>query len=393
MAAVEGGREIWAKSDVIVILETWEEAEAAVVELPGFTRIASLWNKKRFVKGRGYGGLAVWIREKLLLEVTVCFADPKKQFICLRLSNGDAPTFLVAAYFAPVWHFLSGAALARSSNMEDSWLRVSEDRGRNSMGEPFLRLATTCGLTVINGTSRFPDTGCFTCITSNGASVVDYLLATGEARERIESFEFGELAPESDHRPLVFSISGFQRGRSLSKRQRTVWHVDKTQCGKYERILDTQLQPGLRPTEISTLIRNTARAVLVRPAPVRKPWYDESCWRERQKAMLSPTDDKSVAFRTYRNFIKSKKRRFIREQQLLMTKELERDPQSFWSRFRAKKVDTELQPTDLMSTTRVIPIMHCKSRGLVGGTLTFAAGHLGGISLSTNGGKDRSAID
>ncbi|KAL3687803.1 hypothetical protein R1sor_014112 [Riccia sorocarpa] len=101
-AVILGGKILWKEVDVVALAETWEVNGEACVEIPGFTRIVTVWNKKRFQLGRGFGGLAVWCRNRLGIKVTVEHSDVRNQFICLQLHEGRSKGFLIFTYFAPL---------------------------------------------------------------------------------------------------------------------------------------------------------------------------------------------------------------------------------------------------------------------------------------------------
>ncbi|KAL3677278.1 hypothetical protein R1sor_027226 [Riccia sorocarpa] len=60
-AVITQRRSLWKDADIVILVETWEFPGNTETELVGFSRVASLWNEKR-LKGRGFGGVAVWTR-------------------------------------------------------------------------------------------------------------------------------------------------------------------------------------------------------------------------------------------------------------------------------------------------------------------------------------------
>ncbi|KAL3677259.1 hypothetical protein R1sor_027207 [Riccia sorocarpa] len=82
-------------------------------------------------------------------------------------------------------------------------------------------------------------------------------------------------------------------------------------------------------------------------AEARKQWFDESCWASRQKALASSGAERTTAFRAYKSFIRSKRRRFLCEQQSILSAELRKYPQRFWSRLRSRSSQVEL-PQDVL---------------------------------------------
>ncbi|KAL3700657.1 hypothetical protein R1sor_018679 [Riccia sorocarpa] len=114
-----GNKDLWEKADIVTLVETWDTSDNTVAEIDGFTRVASLWNPKRFSKGRGFGGLAVWVRNGINTIVTVEKADTRKQFLCCRIADNDTSVFLVLCYFAPM------GSPVYSSNDTDPFLELS----------------------------------------------------------------------------------------------------------------------------------------------------------------------------------------------------------------------------------------------------------------------------
>ncbi|KAL3696404.1 hypothetical protein R1sor_010480 [Riccia sorocarpa] len=62
METIEGNKDLWEGADMITCVETWETQETMGLEIPRFTRVVSVCNDKRSKKGRGFGGIIVWIR-------------------------------------------------------------------------------------------------------------------------------------------------------------------------------------------------------------------------------------------------------------------------------------------------------------------------------------------
>ncbi|KAL3687820.1 hypothetical protein R1sor_014129 [Riccia sorocarpa] len=157
--------------------------------------VAAVRNDRRKNKGRGHGGICVWTilqyREKGQILIAGDFNSR------VGTAQGEGVVELERA----LWH----------KREETDWKRESEDCGSNRFADYFLQLVNLCELTVLNGTKGFPDTSVFTCKTSLGASVIDFLLASVGVRERISKFEMGDFLPESDHRPLQWTVSGFTK--------------------------------------------------------------------------------------------------------------------------------------------------------------------------------------
>ncbi|CAM6095001.1 unnamed protein product [Calypogeia fissa] len=83
-----------------------------------------------------------------------------------------------------------------------------------------------------------------------------------------------------------------------------------------------------------------------------KAWFDEECIEARKKAMSQPDDTKLPALRMYSNFVKHKKRCFMRKHQQLLSCEFQDNPKGFWKRLQVKKEDSCIEQHALVSFVR-----------------------------------------
>ena len=83
--------------------------------------------------------------------------------------------------------------------------RQSVDNTVNKYGKNLIDMCKSSNLYILNG--RIQNTNEFTCYTSNGKSVVDYLLTSVTDLDKLEKFELHPKRAESDHCPLVFEIN------------------------------------------------------------------------------------------------------------------------------------------------------------------------------------------
>lgn len=246
---------IWEMGDIINIVETWQHESNTIVELQGFTLVGSTWNQRKQHAGREHGGIATFIKSKLLPVIHLEAQDFRGQYHWLRLMLGGYDYYLAICYFAPLampiysthlcnrsqpFHrlisdvlkyqskgdvFLAGKFNARirytqftqfctsftSSPLEriddSQWSRVSSDPSSNSLTEHFLVFGATCNLKVLNGISRFPNSHHNTCFSTYVPSIVDFLLSSSFSTSLISTFEVLNPQPESDHAPLLFTLS------------------------------------------------------------------------------------------------------------------------------------------------------------------------------------------
>ncbi|KAL3693707.1 hypothetical protein R1sor_007358 [Riccia sorocarpa] len=363
-AVIAGNLESWRRYDILAFVETWDSREDLEVKIEGFSCLIALWNAKKYKKGRGFGGISIWFREGLSLKLQVEYTDKLKQFVCVGVSEGNSKSFLFSSYFAPagaplysrlagdsnpysalsrivlrfreigkIWLF--GDFNARTGNLQDErleeldgtgrvqstvnpWPRDSLDSGRNLFTDHFLQFTAVCGLTIINGTPKFPNSGGFTYSSEHGASVVDYCLSSEMARDSVRDCLVGSLLPESDHAPLSCILSDIyfvvKAGRRKGATRKLL--LDKSLQDDYALNLSRVLDGRMVSAEDlpDTLIR-TARTVFHKEGVGRQPWFDEGCFNARREALEKPLEVRQAAYRSYRHFIRAKKRRFVRDTQ------------------------------------------------------------------------------
>ncbi|KAL3677230.1 hypothetical protein R1sor_027178 [Riccia sorocarpa] len=287
----------------------------------------------------------------------------KVESICFLVQFGSRLAFLLGLSQAvlgirdqgPVWvcgDFNGRTGEAQSSRTHDpepvwrhhvgesEWVRTSVDSERNGLTTSVLQFASVCGLTILNGVDRFAGTQVFTCFTANGASVVDYVMASDDARDRVLTFLFGSLVPESDHRPLLFTVLGFVFSKTKTDKRRE-FKLDKSKSALYRGQLESQLVNS-SPIQLPDLMLTVAKKVFSRSPKKRQVWFDDTCRVARDTALSCPLDGRPAAFTQYKRFIRAKKRRFIQAQQLQLKMELAKDPQSFWKRLQLCRTSPEL---------------------------------------------------
>jgi hypothetical protein len=227
METTIGGKNVFEQGDILLFMETWEAQGNALPSIEGFECIGSIFNAKIGGKGRGYGGIAAYVRNHLQSIASIVHKDCNNQFLVLKLHTKGTPSFIFATYFAPlnmpiykkgivdasnpfaslsecvhalksqgeVW--LVGDFNARILNeqfasteelgaptwsshevLDTKWKRNTVDEKTNQMAPYFLQFGATCGLRIVNGISRFPLSFDFTFVSQQGYNIIDYLLIT-----------------------------------------------------------------------------------------------------------------------------------------------------------------------------------------------------------------------
>ena len=78
--------------------------------------------------------------------------------------------------------------------------RQSEDKGQTCVfGKVLLSICQGSDIAITNGRTPGNSSGCFTCHTIKGKSVVDYLLASTHLMHAATGLSVEQLPPESDH--------------------------------------------------------------------------------------------------------------------------------------------------------------------------------------------------
>ncbi len=404
LEATIGGKSVFEQADILLFMETWEAQGNALPSIEGFECIGSIFNIKKGAKGRGYGGIAAYVRIHLQNMASIEHKDPSNKFLVLRLQTRGTPSFIFATYFAPlnmpiyqrgivdasnpfaslsasihafksqgeVWivgdfnaRILNeqfdtleelGAPTWSSKDVIDSrWLRHSIDEKTNQMTPYFLQFGATCGLRVINGISRFPLSFGFTFEAKQGSSTIDYLLATPESATKLVQFKILELQPESSHRPLLFHLylSTPSRSRRGGRSQGQRLDLDSSKIDLFTLEVESLLSTNSNMLDLVETIATASTKVfssgLCSKHKQGKAWYDEECIEARKKAMAQEGDKKLLAFRMYSTLTKQKKRRFMRQHQQVLCKEFEECPQLFWKRLQARKGGSCLAQDALVS--------------------------------------------
>ena len=271
--------------------------------------------------------------------------------------------------------------------------RVNSDKEVNGYGKNLINICKEFGLCLCNGRSGHDkNLGNFTCITHNGASVVDYVLASHSLFEGIHDFQVLPMADFSVHFPLCFNMEvinideSFQSScpneltehptHDLEQRIRYIWneqHADLFVTSLQQNMPSLEVLHPQSSDEIDTTLdafytimdncaknmKHTSKSNTQRvQAPPRgdAPFFDPECVRakiEVKKAHkeltevlrqqnrvggLSPMVDFFVNKFTikkaaYKNLVKDKKHTYLQDQEAL-AKTLSETNEAFWEYYK-----------------------------------------------------------
>ncbi len=89
-------------------------------------------------------------------------------------------------------------------------LRKNDDKNFiNTSGQLLIDFCKSTGNRITDGRINPENSSSFTCFTSNGNSVVDYVLSKSNDFNLIENLQIGELSQLSDHCPIEFKIKTY----------------------------------------------------------------------------------------------------------------------------------------------------------------------------------------
>lgn len=238
--------------DIVLLTETWT-SELSNVEIVGYSCCKAHRKLRKKTARRDSGGLIVYVKENLTAGVEFIrsknddlmwlkfdktfFSFDRDVMVCLCYvvpQNSTRQNVINFDIFDEIqthiaefeseatnWYVITGDFNARTASNPDFvehdndfvhmplpenysvdgvWPRKSEDKTVNEYGRRLLELCISTGLRIVNGrVGQDQGHGKFTCETSRGSSVVDYVVSSVELFPHIADFAVHEATPFSDH--------------------------------------------------------------------------------------------------------------------------------------------------------------------------------------------------
>ena len=181
--------------------------------------------------------------------------------------------------------------------------RNSHDTSINARGTEILDMCKSLNINIVNGRKTGDIFGEYTCVKWNGNSVVDYLLTSASAFQKILYFKVGDFLPWlSDHCPLHFTLELSNNIQSPNMQDKApmerapkqfVWtekgrqkflEILSSQSSQHKLRNSSQLDyssPNNAITHITDSLIKFAENAKIKP--VKKygshdpPWFDRSC--------------------------------------------------------------------------------------------------------------------
>ena len=305
--------------------------------------------------------------------------------------------------------------LSAFSSFPEKSTRSSKDLVVNSRGKLFLDFISSLNLSILNGDILGDILGEPTSINYNGHSVVDYITASPNLRELIQSFKVLDLTKFSDHRPCVCTLklshndvdadeilNSFQPAPTKYK-----WTENPSENGQMflnaqkdpqfaRRITDLAQKVCLNKEEVVDLneavvgvYRDMADQVLQRPkqrtqrpfkrktrrrprARPKSPWFDATCIiAKRELNRLAKRYGKSPLDRElresyyskrrdYRKLVRQKKTKFVES----LCHDIDEGRDINWSRFKKLKSfsskGTKLDVFDMINFCKFFKELYAK---------------------------------
>ena len=159
----------------------------------------------------------------------------------------------------------------------------------------------------MNGRTPGNGSGCFTCHTSKGKSMVEYFLASTQLMHAATALSVKQLPPESDHCPLTLSLDLQAQNSADSEHTSQVQSAgpdvnllqirhkaDKVDtyrealCNLIRPVFGTAAPPGCIATALQSCISEAALATFGHPSKQKCPkaeqkWYDADCRAARAR--------------------------------------------------------------------------------------------------------------
>lgn len=296
---------------------------------------------------------------------------------------------------------LLGDFNARTADLSENsgcGVRISKDNSVNDYGKELLQICHAYNLTILNGRVGVGNQlDSFTCITSQGCSVVDYAIVSETLLTKIGSFQVDNPSTYSDHCSLSVSIGNTAKSPSeivltesnllLEDIQHRDQHTvrDHTQCTatKYkvvednvdtftQRLQSAEWKKELLSIEgdvdITSQIKHFQSGILSlaldsgllcqlspnstvikKKKNTNQPWHDQQCyqaksiWREAMKNWKNSKRDTHLLQtmlqnkRKYKSLCRTKKRKHNETFSKTILELQTRNPKVFWRKVKGEK--------------------------------------------------------
>nr|XP_034194960.1 nipped-B-like protein B [Osmia lignaria] len=174
---------------------------------------------------------------------------------------------------------------------EEEGERKSKDKKQNAEGRVMLEALRGTGWEILNGNMRGDEEVEFTYTGARGSTVIDYLIAEGEGKERIKRMEIGDRV-DSDHHPMILKLEGERVGKEKEGEKKRPaaggnWSEKGRERFKKE-IVWREMRKGKLEEDMETMLREFRKGLErgreETETRMKKGWWDEEC-RQKKKEL------------------------------------------------------------------------------------------------------------
>ena len=256
------------------------------------------------------------------------------------------------------------------SNLNSNIPRFSRDKHCvNIHGQELLRLCKNTNIRILNGRyGNDKEIGDFTCIKTNGKSLIDYMLCSPIITQNQSNFTIHEKQPESDHKPISISllvgnispeeVQQYDKYSCFKWDQSKLDEIKQTLCDPnnpcLQQFLDSMVM-NCSSGSVASYFDNYICDALEKHVKLKcyksrsdfptNEWYDEECKRARKmikNCNENPTELYN-AEKEYKRITQSKQRQH--KSKIVESLNSESDTSKMWSILhKLKPKDTKIPP-------------------------------------------------
>ena len=227
-------------------------------------------------------------------------------------------------------------------------------------------------LIIANGVKRWPNSQAYTCHTTTGKSVIDYLLISERATERVQGFYIKALQPESDHCPLHVHLKWDAKAeKPAERRQKPTKRVfDYKKAPSYATMVEASLrnQPNKTWETFQRVIKECTEECFPtkstnngkgRSTFPNNRWFDKDCREARQQVKEAHQRGDKAAWldtkKSMRTTLRRKKRQFELQRAKDLARKKAENPGGFWEDIKRKPYN------EVEDITLETMLEHCRS--------------------------------
>lgn len=393
--------------DIICICESWLSDlvdNSEKISLPGYD-FSTFSRTKTSVFGRNSGGLVILWKQHMNIQ----FIESSSEHCLFRLED----TVYLFIYAMPanssrslnnrdtinimeslMYRYqdenmcIMGDLNGRTGEKEHIYgnttvcKRISMDKNINTQGRKLIDVLNATGYCIANGRINPTESSKYTFQSSNGQSVIDYVLIKPEKLNYITNLRVHDDRTESDHFPLSFCFTAKQtgnktaetgrrdrnnsstkRGKIVGKNQKLYWNSDAAE--NFRHTLQNALEEPL-PFNLDNMVEHVNKAfytsaVHMKPTlsgkvnTISHPWFDGDCaaaklemtnaFKRKRRTSAQSIIEYTSKRKLYVDMKKRKKRVFNKKYIRNLIEDKRSNPKKFWKALQWKQKSPSIGAT------------------------------------------------